>query len=76
MGADITLDGHAAIVRGPTPLSGAPLMATDLRASASLVIAALVAEGESIVNRFTTSIALREDGREAPRDRREVERLT
>jgi len=52
MGADITLEGHAAIVRGPTPLSGAPLMATDLRASASLIIAALVAEGTSIVNRI------------------------
>ena len=51
MGADITLDGHAAHVKGPTPLSGAQLMATDLRASASLVIAALVADGTSIVNR-------------------------
>ena len=51
MGADITLDGHSAIVRGPTALSGAPLMATDLRASASLIIAALVAEGTSVVNR-------------------------
>jgi len=51
MGADITLDGHAAIVRGATPLSGAPLMATDLRASASLILAALVAEGVSVVNR-------------------------
>ncbi|HET6374076.1 MAG TPA: UDP-N-acetylglucosamine 1-carboxyvinyltransferase [Candidatus Polarisedimenticolia bacterium] len=51
MGADITLDGHSAIVRGPTRLSGAQLMATDLRASASLVLAALVAEGTSHVNR-------------------------
>ncbi len=51
MGADITLDGHAAIVRGPTPLSGAPLMATDLRASASLILAALVADDVSVVNR-------------------------
>ncbi len=51
MGADITLDGHTACVRGPTPLSGAPLMATDLRASASLVLAALVAEGTSVVHR-------------------------
>ena len=51
MGADITLDGRAAIVRGPSPLSGAPLIATDLRASASLVLAALVAEGKSTINR-------------------------
>ncbi|MFQ5700482.1 MAG: UDP-N-acetylglucosamine 1-carboxyvinyltransferase [Acidobacteriota bacterium] len=51
MGADITLDGHAAIVRGPTRLSGAPLMATDLRASASLILAALVAQDVSTVNR-------------------------
>ncbi len=51
MGADITLDGHTAVVRGPKPLSGAPLMATDLRASASLILAALVAEGVSVVNR-------------------------
>ena len=51
MGADITLEGHTAIVRGPTPLSGAPLMATDLRASASLILAALAADGTSIVNR-------------------------
>ena len=51
MGADITLDGAAAIVRGPTRLSGAPLMATDLRASASLILAGLVAEGTSVVDR-------------------------
>ena len=51
MGADIALDGHAAIVRGPSRLSGAPLMATDLRASASLILAALVADGPSVVNR-------------------------
>ncbi|MEK7861739.1 MAG: UDP-N-acetylglucosamine 1-carboxyvinyltransferase, partial [Chloroflexota bacterium] len=51
MGADITLDGHAAIVRGVTPLSGAPLMATDLRASASLIVAALAASGPSVIHR-------------------------
>ncbi|HEY3175489.1 MAG TPA: UDP-N-acetylglucosamine 1-carboxyvinyltransferase [Candidatus Polarisedimenticolia bacterium] len=51
MGADITLDGRTAIVRGPTPLSAAPLMATDLRASASLILAALVAEGSSLIDR-------------------------
>jgi len=51
MGADITLEGRTAIVRGPTKLSGAPLMATDLRASASLILAALAADGESTINR-------------------------
>lgn len=51
MGADISLDGHTAFIQGKVPLSGASIMATDLRASASLVIAALVADGESIVNR-------------------------
>lgn len=51
MGADITIDGHNAVVKGPTPLKGAQVMATDLRASASLVIAALIAEGETIIDR-------------------------
>jgi UDP-N-acetylglucosamine 1-carboxyvinyltransferase len=51
LGADITIDGHTAVVRGVEKLSGAPLMATDLRASAALVIAALAAEGESTVDR-------------------------
>lgn len=51
MGADITLEGRTAIVRGVDLLSGAPLMATDLRASASLVLAALAAKGESVVSR-------------------------
>ena len=51
MGADITLDGHTAIVRGPRRLSASPLMATDLRASASLILAALVAEGTSVIDR-------------------------
>jgi UDP-N-acetylglucosamine 1-carboxyvinyltransferase len=50
-GARITLDGDAAIVEGVERLKGAPVMATDLRASVSLVIAALAAEGETIVNR-------------------------
>ncbi len=45
MGADITVDGHTAVVRGAERLSGAPVMATDLRASASLVLAGLAAEG-------------------------------
>jgi len=51
MGADITLQGRTAIVNGVKRLSGAPLMATDLRASASLVLAALAAEGESVISR-------------------------
>jgi UDP-N-acetylglucosamine 1-carboxyvinyltransferase len=51
MGADIRIDGHTAIVRGPTTLGGAAVMATDLRASASLVLAGLAAEGETVVDR-------------------------
>jgi UDP-N-acetylglucosamine 1-carboxyvinyltransferase len=51
MGADIKIEGRTAVVRGPTPLTGAQLMATDLRASASLVLAALAAQGETIVDR-------------------------
>ena len=51
MGADITIQGHTAIVKGVENLSGAPVMATDLRASASLILAALRAEGRSEVSR-------------------------
>ena len=51
LGADIRLDGQKATVRGVERLTGAPVMATDLRASVSLVIAGLAAEGETIVNR-------------------------
>jgi UDP-N-acetylglucosamine 1-carboxyvinyltransferase len=51
MGATISIDGHAAAVTGPTPLTGAPLIASDLRASASLVLAGLVASGETIIDR-------------------------
>jgi len=51
MGAEIVLDGHTAIVKGVDQLWGASLMATDLRASASLVLAALAAEGESVISR-------------------------
>ncbi len=51
MGANIKIDGRRAIVRGKTPLSGAAVLASDLRASASLVLAALVAEGETIIDR-------------------------
>ena len=52
LGADIDIDGHTAVVRGVPRLSGATVMATDLRASASLVIAGLAAEGETIVDRI------------------------
>lgn len=51
LGAHITLSGQTAIVEGVPKLKGAPVMATDLRASVSLVIAGLAAEGETIVNR-------------------------
>jgi len=51
MGADITVDGNGAIVRGVSGLRGAPVMATDLRASASLVLAGLVAEGTTEISR-------------------------
>jgi len=51
MGANITLHGGSALVRGVDRLTGAPVMATDLRASVSLVLAGLAAEGETIVNR-------------------------
>ena len=52
MGADISLEGNTAITRGVPHLAGAPVMATDLRASASLVIAGLVAEGDTLVDRI------------------------
>ncbi|ARP74733.1 UDP-N-acetylglucosamine 1-carboxyvinyltransferase [Bordetella genomosp. 6] len=52
LGADIDIDGHTAVVRGVARLSGATVMATDLRASASLVIAGLAAEGETVVDRI------------------------
>ena len=51
LGAHIRLDGDTAIVEGAQTLKGAPVMATDLRASVSLVIAALAAQGETVVNR-------------------------
>jgi UDP-N-acetylglucosamine 1-carboxyvinyltransferase len=51
MGANIRLDGRTAIIRGRAPLSAAAVMCSDLRASASLVLAAMVAEGESILDR-------------------------
>ena len=51
MGANVTVHGASALVRGVDGLVGAPVMATDLRASSSLVLAALAAEGESVLNR-------------------------
>ena len=52
MGADIEMEGNTAVVRGAEKLYGAPVMATDLRASASLALAALVAEGETVIDRI------------------------
>ncbi len=52
MGANIAIDGRRAVVRGPSPLSGARVLASDLRASAGLVLAALVARGETIIDRI------------------------
>ncbi len=52
MGADIALEGHIAICRGVPRLTAAPVMATDLRASAGLVLAGLVAEGETLIDRI------------------------
>ena len=52
LGADIRVDGHTAVVRGVERLSGAPVMATDLRASASLILAGLVAEGDTVIDRI------------------------
>ncbi len=52
LGADIRVEGHTAIVRGSAELSGAPVMATDLRASASLILAGLVAQGETTIDRI------------------------
>ena len=52
MGAKIRIDGRTAHVTGPTPLSGAEVMATDLRASASLVVAGLAAQGETLIDRI------------------------
>jgi UDP-N-acetylglucosamine 1-carboxyvinyltransferase len=52
MGANIKIEGSRAVVQGKTPLSAAAVLASDLRASASLVLAALVADGETIIDRF------------------------
>jgi UDP-N-acetylglucosamine 1-carboxyvinyltransferase len=52
MGANIEVDGHTAVVRGVAKLDGAPVMATDLRASMSLVLAALAADGDTLIDRI------------------------
>ena len=52
LGADVSLESNTAIIKGVKQLSGAPVMASDLRASAALVLAGLVAEGETEVNRI------------------------
>ena len=52
MGANIEVDGHTAVVRGVAKLEGAPVMATDLRASMSLVLAAVAAEGDTLIDRI------------------------
>lgn len=52
LGAEITIEGPSAVVKGPTRLSGAPVMASDLRASAALVIGGLIAKGETRVRRI------------------------
>jgi UDP-N-acetylglucosamine 1-carboxyvinyltransferase len=52
LGADISIDGNTALVQGVSHLDGATVMATDLRASASLVLAGLVARGETIIERI------------------------
>jgi UDP-N-acetylglucosamine 1-carboxyvinyltransferase len=52
MGADIKLSSHTATVYGPTKLTGADVMATDLRASSALVLAALAAKGKTRIHRI------------------------
>ncbi|MGZ5430586.1 MAG: UDP-N-acetylglucosamine 1-carboxyvinyltransferase, partial [Thermoanaerobaculia bacterium] len=52
LGADVRVEGRAALVRGPAKLEGAPVTASDLRASAALVLAGLVARGETRVRRI------------------------
>jgi UDP-N-acetylglucosamine 1-carboxyvinyltransferase len=52
MGANIRLQGHTAVIQGVERLNAAPVMATDLRASACLVLAGLVADGQTVVDRI------------------------
>ena len=68
MGANIKIEGRRAVVRGPSPLSAAAVLASDLRASASLVLAALVAEGEiDYRSRVPHRSRLRKHRRKTPR---------
>jgi UDP-N-acetylglucosamine 1-carboxyvinyltransferase len=59
LGAEISIEGPSAIVKGGRPLSGAPVMASDLRASAALVIAGLAAKGASLGIRVAMTVSLR-----------------
>ena len=52
MGADIAIEGPSAIIKGASALSGAPVMASDLRASAALILAAMAAQGETWIQRI------------------------
>jgi UDP-N-acetylglucosamine 1-carboxyvinyltransferase len=52
MGTDITINGTTALINGVDSISGAQVMATDLRASASLILAGLIAKGETVVDRI------------------------
>ena len=71
LGADIEIEGPSAIVKGGRPLSGAPVMASDLRASAALVIAGLAAKGTTQVNRiYHLDRGYEEHGRKAAKTRR------
>jgi UDP-N-acetylglucosamine 1-carboxyvinyltransferase len=80
MGAQISIEGHNAMVDGPNRLTGAPIQASDLRASASLVLAGLVAEGETLIDRVyhidrgyeKIETKLREVGAEMERIRQSV----
>jgi len=67
MGADIQVEGRTVAVRGPTRLTGAEVMATDLRASASLVLAGLIADGTTKIRRVYHGPRLRSAGQEAAR---------
>ena len=77
LGANITLQGTTALVRGRTQLTGAQVMATDLRASVCLVLAALVADGETIINRvYHLDRGYEELDRKLRRCGADIERLT
>ena len=58
LGADIRIDGNTAVVQGVARLDGATVMATDLRASAGLIIAGLVARGETLIEAYWKSVLM------------------